>query len=80
MVATEYLRNQANACLRLARDCFDLATAARLRLMAADFRAKADEFEAADVGAAHGSSQTDHFRDNSAPSTLNARTLQSSSA
>jgi hypothetical protein len=43
MVAADYLRHQANACLRIARGCFDLATAARLRLMAAELKAKADE-------------------------------------
>ena len=45
MDASEYLRQQATNCLRLARECFDLATATRLRLMAADFQAKATEFE-----------------------------------
>ncbi len=43
MVAAEYLRHQADTCLRLARECFDLTTAMRLRLMADEFNAKADE-------------------------------------
>ncbi len=39
----DYLRRQAEICLRIARACFDLAAAERLRLMAADLSAKADE-------------------------------------
>ena len=39
----DYLKEQAARCLRLARACFDLETARQLRLMADDFRAKADE-------------------------------------
>jgi hypothetical protein len=45
MDASEFLRQQATNCLRLARECFDLATATRLRLMAADLQTKAAEFE-----------------------------------
>jgi hypothetical protein len=40
---SEYLRCQAEACLRIARAAFDLTTAERLRLMAADLYAKAEE-------------------------------------
>jgi hypothetical protein len=39
------LREQARTCLVWAHECFDLQTATRLRLMADEFRAKADEFE-----------------------------------
>jgi hypothetical protein len=42
---SEYLRRQAQNCLRIARSCFDLASAERLRLMAAEFNAKADEMD-----------------------------------
>lgn len=46
MVGPDYLRQQAATCLRWASDCFDLGTATRLRLMAEEFMAKADEIEA----------------------------------
>jgi hypothetical protein len=42
----DYLRKQANKCLSWARECFDLETATRLRLLAEEFRAKADEIDA----------------------------------
>ena len=45
MMSPDYLRRQAETCLRLARSTFDLATAERLRYMAADLNAKADEIE-----------------------------------
>lgn len=45
MLTPEYLRNQAENCLRIARSCFDLASAERLRLMAAELKAKAAEME-----------------------------------
>jgi hypothetical protein len=48
LVVADYLRKQANRCLSWARDCFDLETATRLRLLAEELRAKADEI---DVGA-----------------------------
>ncbi len=48
MLTPEYLRNQAENCLRIARTCFDLASAERLRLMAAELSAKAAEMEDAD--------------------------------
>ena len=45
-MTAEYLRKQARTCLEWARECFDLGTAARLRLMAQEFSAKAAEIEA----------------------------------
>jgi hypothetical protein len=45
-VTADYLRQQARTCLQWARDCFDLQTAARLRLMAEEFSAKAAQIEA----------------------------------
>ncbi len=53
MLSAEYLRRQAEACLRIARGCFDLASAERLRLMAAELRGKADEIEADEPPAPH---------------------------
>ena len=49
----EYLRRQAETCTRIARTTFDLATAERLRFMAAELRAKADELEDQEVIAPH---------------------------
>ena len=46
MPVAEFLRRQAESCLRTARACFDLASAERMRLMAAEFSAKAAEIEA----------------------------------
>jgi hypothetical protein len=43
MLTPEFLRRQAEDCLRIARSCFDLASAERLRLMAAELNAKAAE-------------------------------------
>ncbi len=48
MRTSEYLRQQADNCMRIARAGFDLATAERLRHMAAELRAKADEIDAED--------------------------------
>lgn len=45
MLTPEFLRHQAQNCLRIARACFDLASAERLRLMAAEFQAKATEMD-----------------------------------
>ena len=42
----DYLKNQASRCMSLARACFDLETARQLRLMAEEFKAKADEIAA----------------------------------
>jgi len=44
-MTSDYLRNQAKTCLTWARKCFDLATATRLRLMAEEFFAKAEEID-----------------------------------
>ena len=45
MPLAEYLRHQADNCMRIGRAAFDLATAERLRYMAAELRAKANEIE-----------------------------------
>jgi hypothetical protein len=45
MLSPQFLRSQAENCLRIARTCFDLASAERLRLMAAELNAKAVEIE-----------------------------------
>ena len=45
-MSADYLRKQATTCLSWARECFDLEAARRLRLLAEEFRAKADEIEA----------------------------------
>jgi hypothetical protein len=44
-VTADYLRKHARTCLDWARDCFDLSTATRLRLMADELNAKAAEIE-----------------------------------
>jgi precorrin isomerase len=53
MSVTEYLRQQAATCQRLARATFDLNTAERLRFLAAELRAKADELEDQETVDAH---------------------------
>ena len=45
MITAEFLRRQAENCLRIARSCFDLGSAERLRLMAVELNAKAEEIE-----------------------------------
>jgi hypothetical protein len=45
MPLAEYLRRQAENCLRIARHCFDLSSAERMRLLANELNAKADEIE-----------------------------------
>jgi hypothetical protein len=45
MLTPEFLRRQAENCLLIARSCFDLRSAEQLRLMAAEFKAKASEME-----------------------------------
>ena len=45
MLTPEFLRNQAENCLRIARSCFDLTSAERLRMMAAELNAKATEMD-----------------------------------
>ena len=49
MLTPEFLRRQAENCLRIARSCFDLASAERLRLMAAELNAKATELDEQDL-------------------------------
>jgi hypothetical protein len=41
----EFLRRQADNCIRVARQCFDLTASERLRIMASELRDKADEIE-----------------------------------
>jgi hypothetical protein len=45
MIFASYWRRQARVCARLAEDCDDQYLAERLRLMAANLAAKADEVE-----------------------------------
>ena len=45
MLTPEFLRRQAENCLRIARSCFDLTSAERLRLMATELNAKAAEMD-----------------------------------
>jgi hypothetical protein len=45
ILTPEFLRRQADNCLRIARSCFDLASAEQLRLMAAELNAKAAEMD-----------------------------------
>ena len=44
-MTSNYLLRQAEALLNLSRATFDLAVAGRLRALAAEFRAKAQELE-----------------------------------
>ena len=50
MVSAMYFRRQAEVLLALSRATIDLMIAARLRALAAEFRAKADELDAEDRG------------------------------
>ena len=45
MLTADYLRRQAETCLRIARSCFDLTAAERLRYLAMELRTKAAEIE-----------------------------------
>jgi hypothetical protein len=45
MATAMYFRRQAEVLLALSRATIDLSIAARLRALAAEFRAKADEFD-----------------------------------
>ena len=45
MPLAEYLRRQAQNCLRIGRNCFDLSSAERMRLLANELNAKATEIE-----------------------------------
>jgi hypothetical protein len=42
---SDFLRRQAELCIALSRATFDLTLAGRLRAMAAEFQAKATEWE-----------------------------------
>jgi hypothetical protein len=42
---SQFLRSQAELCIALSRATFDLTVAGRLRAMAGDLRAKAEEWE-----------------------------------
>jgi hypothetical protein len=53
MLSAEYLRRQAETCLRIARACFDLASVERMRLLAGELKAKAEEIEKQDAVAPH---------------------------
>ena len=44
-LTAEFLRRQADNCIRVARQCFDLTASERLRIMATELRAKADEID-----------------------------------
>jgi hypothetical protein len=44
-MTADYLREQAATCMLWSRECFDLATAKRLRLMAEEFLTKATELD-----------------------------------
>lgn len=52
MVTAMYFRRQAEVLLALSRATIDLMIAGRLRALAAEFRAKADELDAEDRGRA----------------------------
>jgi hypothetical protein len=52
MVSAMYFRRQAEVLLALSRATIDLMIAARLRALAAEFRAKADELDAEEQGRA----------------------------
>jgi hypothetical protein len=45
MPTVEFLHRQAETCLRIARTCFDLASAERMRHLAGELKAKAAEIE-----------------------------------
>jgi hypothetical protein len=49
MPNAEYLHRQAENCLRIARSCFDLASAERMRHLATELKAKAAELENRDT-------------------------------
>ena len=53
MPNVEFLRSQAANCLRIARTCFDLTSAERMRLLATALKAKADEIEKRENLATH---------------------------
>jgi hypothetical protein len=53
MSTAEFLHRQAESCLRIARTCFDLASAESMRRMATELNAKAGELDKQDTMAAH---------------------------
>ena len=63
MLSAEYLRRQAEACLRIARACFDLTSVERMRLLAGELKAKADEIEKQDAVAPHMFGRDDPLKD-----------------
>jgi hypothetical protein len=56
MLRSDYLRRQAETCLRLSQKCSSSATAEELRLMAAEFFSKAVEVENEWLAASRGAS------------------------
>ena len=61
MLSAEYLRRQAENCLRIARACFDLTSVERMRLLAGELKAKADEIEKQETVAPHIFGRDDPF-------------------
>ena len=49
MSEAEYFHHKAATCTRMARACFDLATAGQLRSMATEFETRAAELEHSDA-------------------------------
>lgn len=49
----DFLRRQAENCLRIARQCFDLSSAERMRLLAGELKSKAAELDKQDTLEAH---------------------------
>ena len=64
MITAEFLRRQADNCLRIARSCFDLGSAERLRLMAVELHTKADEIDRRDLRSRLASSNEASFQSN----------------
>ncbi len=48
MADAGFFRRQAERCLRLSRSSYDMETSRQLRLMAAEFLEKADEYDSGD--------------------------------
>jgi hypothetical protein len=53
MLTAQFLRRQAETCLRIARTCFDLASAERMRHLAGEFNAAAAQIERQNQVAPH---------------------------
>jgi len=64
MITPDFLRRQAENCLRIARSCFDLGSAERLRLMAVELHAKADEIDRREVHSRLSPSNVPSFQGN----------------